>query len=255
MDLTPAPTNLKANTIDGVINSLDCIVAWSIHNQQRTGYFAALYRKVTIQVRESIESGYFDNGPRMERLDVIFANRYLEAFEQFFSGRPTTEAWDIAFHFGNKNSPIVLQHLMLGMNAHINLDLGIAAAQTVPKEELPALKPDFDKINEVLSKLINEVQDELSTIWPMFKWLDWAAGNADESLAKFSMDFARDRAWQSALEYAEAENKQVEILNQDSKISLLGRVFTHPGILLRVVLLIIRLGERGNVAKKIQILT
>ncbi len=52
----------------------------------------------------------------------------------------------------------------MGMNAYINLDLGIAAAETVPSEELPDLKGDFDKINHVLASLVGDVQNELAQI-------------------------------------------------------------------------------------------
>ena len=44
-----------ARTIDEVILQLDDIIARSIREQSRLGYFAALYRKVTIKVKEGIE--------------------------------------------------------------------------------------------------------------------------------------------------------------------------------------------------------
>ena len=76
---------MPAETIDQVIEQLDDIIDWSIIRSSRLGYFAALYRKVTIKVKDGIRDGYFEDAERMERLDVIFANRYLEAFElEFF---------------------------------------------------------------------------------------------------------------------------------------------------------------------------
>lgn len=125
MNVNIPPSNLKASTIDEVIASLDRIIEWSKRTKSRCGYFAALYRKVTCNVRDGIASGYFDDGERMERLDVIFANRYLEAFEAYHSGQSTTQSWILAFDTTQRWSPIVLQHLMVGMNAHINLDLGL----------------------------------------------------------------------------------------------------------------------------------
>ncbi len=68
-----------AKTIDEVIQQLEKIVGWARDNQGRLGYFAALYRKVTVKVKEGIADGFFKDAMRMERLDVIFANRYLEA--------------------------------------------------------------------------------------------------------------------------------------------------------------------------------
>ena len=71
---------MPADTIDEVVERLTEIVEWSRAANSRLGYFAALYRKVTVKVHEGIADGFFDEGDRMERLDVIFANRYLEAF-------------------------------------------------------------------------------------------------------------------------------------------------------------------------------
>ena len=70
-----------AETIDGVIGKLDQIIDWSYTTKSRLGYFAALYRKVTIKVKEGIEEDFFEDGERMERLDVIFANRSLDVFQ------------------------------------------------------------------------------------------------------------------------------------------------------------------------------
>lgn len=247
-------TDLKANTIDEVIVSLDRIIAWSKKNKKRTGYFAALYRKVTINVRDGIKHGHFDDGERMERLDVIFANRYLEAFEAYCNGKPTSCVWALAFELSEKWHPIVLQHLMIGMNAHINLDLGVAAAETVPKEKLSSLKDDFEKINDLLSSLVNGVQEELAQIWPPLKWLDRLAHKLDEQVADWGMKFARDRAWQFALDYSASDDKQQTLDCMDRKITLIGQLLAKPSLQLRLSLLLIRVCERGNVLKKIEIL-
>lgn len=68
---------------------------------------------------------------------------------------------------------------MIGMNAHINFDLGIAAAQMVEKGQMQALEPDFSRINKLLSELVDEVKNELPETWPLFKWLDRFAGSLD----------------------------------------------------------------------------
>ena len=81
--------NPNTATIDDVIQQLDDIIDWSQSHKSRLGYFAALYRKVTLKVKEGIADGYFGDGQRMERLDVTFAGRYLDAFEQYRSNQPT----------------------------------------------------------------------------------------------------------------------------------------------------------------------
>lgn len=255
MTESATPNNLHATTIDEVIASLDKIVDWSITNNKRTGYFAALYRNVTINVKKGIEQGKFDDGPRMERLDVIFANRYLDAFEDYLHGQPVTESWRVAFEQTERWFPLVLQHLMVGMNAHINLDLGIAAAQTVAEDQLDDLKPDFERINTLLIDMIDGVEKDLDEIWPMFGLLDVLAGSLDEKLAAEGMEFARNQAWQFALKYAKSDNKEQTLRGMDQKIHFLGKALMSAGWLNRTLFFIVRILERGNVAWKINALT
>lgn len=249
-------THLQADSIDGVIDSLSRIVEWSKTHNSRAGYFAALYRKVTVRIRDDIAAGKFEDGARMERFDVIFANRYLEAFEQWQQGLPLTRVWQQAFALTENWSPIVLQHLMIGMNAHINFDLGIAAAQTVKKEDLPKLKNDFDKINDVLASMVDEVQNELAQIWPLFRFVDKAAGRLDEKLADRGIELARKEAWQWALDYAASDGEQREkaVRCMDEKVFLLGQLVVSPPLGLRSLLFLIRIGERQSVKQVIEIL-
>ena len=120
---TKSPT-----TIDQVLDVLDKIIQQSEENNDPSGYFAALYRKVTEKVKQEIKNNYFDDGERMEKLDVEFANRYIDAYYGYKNNQTITQSWREAFEISTHYWPIVLQHLLLGMNAHINLDLGIAAA-------------------------------------------------------------------------------------------------------------------------------
>mgnify|MGYP001070305221 FL=1 len=122
---------MPANSITEVIVQLTEIVEKSRRENSQLGYFAALYRKVTIRIRDGIAKREFDDNERMERLDVIFANRYIDAYNAFKSNQTPTQSWSIAFIASQNTNLLILQHLLLGINAHINLDLGIAAAQAV----------------------------------------------------------------------------------------------------------------------------
>ena len=114
-----------ATTINEVIGRLDDIIVQCKSSNNRMGYFACLYRKMTIAVRDGIANGSFADGLRMERLDVIFANRYLQAWQAYNAGQPCTSAWCAAFNANKTHNLIVLQHLILGINTHINLDLAL----------------------------------------------------------------------------------------------------------------------------------
>jgi Family of unknown function (DUF5995) len=248
---------MSAKTIDQVIERLDDIVDRTKRQKSRLGYFGALYRKVTLKVKAGIREGYFEDGGRMERLDVIFANRYLEAFEQNQKNIPPARSWQLAFEASKRWWPIVLQHLLLGMNAHINLDLGIAAARTSPGEAVHGLKNDFNKINEILAALVDGVEQELAQVWPVLGLLDYAAGRTDEVLINFNMQKARDQAWKVAEKLAPLDPaKQMSAINDlDGKIAVFGRVIRHPGFVIGTVNKIIRLRERGTIPQIIDLLS
>ena len=88
---------MSAKTIDEVIEQLDAIIEDTRREGSRLGFFAALYRRVTVEVRKGIAAGRFENGPRMERFDVTFANRYLEALDRFYQGQQPSRCWMVVF--------------------------------------------------------------------------------------------------------------------------------------------------------------
>jgi len=247
--MSPAGPPRQATTIDEVIEQLDGLIAGARRESSRSGYFPALYRKVTVSVKEGIAAGRFEDGERMERLDVIFANRYLAAVAALQRGEPPSRCWQLSFEASRRWWPIVLQHLLLGMNAHINLDLGVAAARTAPGAQLAGLENDFKAINVVLADLTDGVKQELSTVWPRLRRLDRLAGSADDRIINFSISEARDRAWSLAQRLAPlAPDEQVaEIAATDRKVALLGKLIWKPGPVARMTTGFIRLGGRGTV--------
>ncbi|SEL83759.1 hypothetical protein SAMN04487910_3422 [Aquimarina amphilecti] len=241
-------------TIDDVIASLDDIIKVSQVENDSLGYFAALYRRVTIKVKEGIENDFFDNGPRMAKLDVVFASRYLEAYFSYKDDEIITISWQIAFDLSTDYWPIVLQHLLIGMNAHINLDLGIAAAEVSQGTNIENLKGDFDKINEILSSLVIEVQNDLASIWPTLKKILSLTSEFDDFLVDFSMELARDGAWEFARKINSApDDELVQLIEErDLKVASKASIITDPGLIANIILGVIRIGERGSVGNKIK---
>lgn len=243
----------QIQTIDEVIECLDQIIQTSKESQSPDGYFAALYRKVTLEVKKGIEEGFFEDGSRMETLDVIFAKRYIDAYHEFHKDQPVTAAWRLAFEASKNKNLIVLQHLLLGMNAHISLDLGIAAVETMIDQPIEALHDDFNKINEVLSNLVDDVQRDLCQIWPALTWILKFAGKLDDKITDFSMKLARDGAWRFATNLSEMPPDQAKefIKARDQKVTNKASIVTHPGFFVSMILKFIRWGEKGTIAQKI----
>jgi hypothetical protein len=249
------PIESLAESIDEVIDRLTTLVDWAREAHSRLGYFAALYRKVTKQVREDIHRGRFDDAERMERFDVIFANRYLQALIDVRKGHPPSQVWAFSFQHSESYWPIVLQHLLLGMNAHINLDLGIAAAQTMRGRSLEALQDDFNKINAVLASLVDDVQKALAEVWLTLRLFNATLGSIEAAVIGFSMDKARNEAWESAERLWRTPDTEwpSAIREQDQKMMSVAKLVYRPGMLLGTVTHVVRLGEVQDVARVIDI--
>lgn len=245
-----------AGSIDDVVDELDRIVGEARAAESRTGYFAALYRRVTLEVGRRVEEGRFDDAERMERLDVIFAGRYLEARRAWEAGAPITRSWRVAFEAAGDWWPIVLQHLLLGINAHINLDLGIAAARTAPGR-LDALEDDFFRITRLLASMVDDVQGRLVEVWPLLAVFDRVGGRTDEATIHFSIDRARREAWRFArrLDAIPGDEWAEEIDRTDAAVAELGRRIRRPGWLLGAATRAIRLGELRSVPGVIDLLS
>lgn len=243
-------------TIDDVLEQLDAIIDQAIETRSTVGYFATLYRRVTAKVKEGIDRSAFDDNRRMERLDVIFAQRYLDAYERFRSAKPVTRSWQAAFDQESNLKPIVLQHLVLGMSAHINLDLGIAAAEAAEGDPL-SLKRDFFAINRLIGDSIPDTQARLTRIFGPLGLLDRLLGPIDERLSLFSITYARDKAWSQTLELelAGAEHRQSHIDQRDAAVADFAKRLLRPSkFSIRLLLLAIRALERGDVASRLRIL-
>jgi hypothetical protein len=249
-----APRPLE--TIDDVLIALDRAIDRAHEQASRNGYFAAIYRKVTAKVAEGIATGFFDDGPRMGRFDVAFAGRYLTALDNFERSRPSTRCWDAAFQAAARRRPIILQHLLLGINAHINLDLGIAAAAVAPGDGLAGLRRDFDRVNEILAALIAGIEHDLAELSPWIGLLDRIGGRHDEELIRFSIEVARSEAWRFATELAplSADHWSGPIGTRDARVNRLAGKVLQPG-LMSAGLMVIRARENNDVRRVIEVLT
>lgn len=243
-------------SIDDVIAELDRILDELAEQSSPLGYFPALYQRVTIEVKKAIDNSQFDDADRMERLDIIFAQRYIDAYQSYRDSGTCTQSWQVAFQSGSNSSLTVLQHLLLGMNAHISLDLGIAAAAVSNSDPL-SLKRDFYLINEILGSQIDDTQDRLSRVFRPLRFVDTLLGSIDEQLSLFSIGYARDKAWSQALELivsALSQHKKL-IEERDQSVAKFATHLIHPPkFRIRLILWLVRLLERGTIETRLKIL-
>jgi hypothetical protein len=224
--------------------------------EDRAGYFAALYLAVTRTIRARREAGMFDDGARMERFAALFAARYLDAEEAWRRGAPLAASWRAALGASTHWRPVILQHLLLGVNAHVNLDLGVTAATVRGGDPIDAIRADFDAVNDVLADLVECCQGALGQVSPWLDWCDRIGASHDEALINFSLQRARAHAWSVAVRLAALDGDALaaEIARVDAATAGVAHAVAHPGIPASAVLLAVRLRERAAPSRVIEVL-
>ena len=243
-------------TIEEVIQKLDEIIAWSIQNKSTMGYFACTYRTTTIAVLEGVKKKKFEDGSRMVAMDVAFANRYFQALENYQNGRKCTNAWFTTFEAGKNDQLLIIQHILLGMNAHINLDLGISAAEIMPYRKIAPLKKDFGVINEIIASISQKVQDSLSKICYSIDLIDKISNNKDNIILDFAISKARQTSWATAIILSNSINFiRPSLVNMvDNAATLIARNIIIPTKTPPQLLKKMKSFESRDVVKNIQIL-
>ncbi len=215
----------------------------------KRGYFAAIYQAETVHVRKGINQGRFSRPDLIEALAVNFARCYLDAFHAYDQRMPVSKAWYVAFDATRRPNPSVLTHILMGINAHINLDLGLSVAQTAPDGQLSLIQGDFEKVNILIAEMTDVIQDRIALVSPWMKWIDRLGGRIDEHLFRRLVDFSRDRAWDVAEKAQTTDPLEYEFLvdNLDDDVYELGQTILRPAPLTRGLMSLTRLRERGSV--------
>ena len=245
-----------ATGFDDATAALEAIVARCRATDDRAGYFPAMYLAVTRTVRRRASSGRFEDPDRMERFVSAFAARYLDARADFEAGRRCPQVWQAAFEAAGRRRPIILQHLLLGINAHINLDLGVTAAAAGGAGPLEAVQADFDAVNDVLAELVDGCQAALDEVSPWLHLVDHIGGRHDEALVRFSLVAARRQAWRVARRVhgvtGPARAAAIDAVDVDA--THIADLVRHPGIPASALLLVVRVRERAAPREVIDLL-
>jgi len=240
----------EGRTLDDVVDDLTAIVGDARQRGSGTGLFASMYRSVTCEIRDTVrDGGFFSDDVRMEHLAVVFADRYIDAYRSYRDGAETTESWRLAFEYSEASRRrMILQHLLLGMNAHINLDLGIATADVVP-DHLPTVYADFLRINEILFQMVDDLQNNLGAVSPRMAWFDRLGLGADEAFMRLGIRTARDMAWRLAEHIVETDpqNRMEVIAERDQDTAQLAQAIAWRWSPVHLAGRVVAAGESGRV--------
>lgn len=247
----------EIKTIDDVLSELELIIEETIWDDNVVGIFGYIYHRTTEKIKEANDAGRFEDQARMELMDVEFAKLFIQQYRLFKAGQPLSSlTWQQAF-FHQEKRITNIQHAILGMNAHINVDLGVAAAMICPGDKIHELEEDFMEVNLVLMELVKELQVRLARVSKFMFLLDWVGGRKDQIIIGWSIKKARHEAWRFAKKIAFLEGAAYDdaLLNKDQEISELSMMVANPpGMWLNLALSVIRFFEVKDVGRVIQAL-
>jgi hypothetical protein len=224
----------QARDIDDVLRNVGQIIDWASDEHSPIGYFAVVYRRVTLAVKQAINTPKtFENPALVEKLDVAFAQRYFNALNGFFYPDAIgglTLPWEVAFVGSLDRQAIILQHLLIAFNAHISFDLGMACC-TVARTSLRALQGDFDRVNKILADQVPAIVAVLQQLSPELRWTRVVLPD-ELSVFNRMLENMRKGAWSFAIYMANnplmADQKRVR---QEASAAVLGTWYQQaPGL-------------------------
>ncbi len=166
--------------------------------------FHATYLRTTRAVADALRAGAFLDANWVERWDVAFAGLYLDALDADRRGDPVPRPWAVAFAAaaGPRSLP-ALQHVLLGMNAHINYDLPQALLAVISDDEfgdpsvLARREADHRKIDEVLAARVRAEDDELRELGER-SWQDTVLQPLNRAATRRFLRESRTKVWLNA---------------------------------------------------------
>lgn len=169
----------------------------------RRSVFLTIYVEMTTAVIRGIETGAFRDPAWSSAYLIEFANWYRKALLAFQQGNVETvpRPWRLAFSASASGHTLVVQDLLLGVNAHINYDLAYTLNEIGIDPKRARKLRDHNHINRILASLVNTAQ---SIIFEMYATAgladaDLSLGQFDEWFTLFSLAETRDLAWRNAV--------------------------------------------------------
>lgn len=168
----------------------------------RRAVFLTIYARVTDVVGKRIDAGGFNDPDWVADYLVTFANYYRRAVYDYERGELASVPvpWQIALAAAEAGDTLYIQDAVLGINAHINYDLAFALDEVTTRPNRTAKYEDHCSIMGVLDQLVDETQERLAEEYADgIGAIDRSFGRVDEWFSVFTIDEARDNAWDRAV--------------------------------------------------------
>lgn len=199
--------------------------------------FLSCYALMTENMLSALDQGRFEDVEWVDRLLHRFAGYYFDALSCYERGKdPVPPVWHQVHESSTRRPLHVLQHLLLGMNAHINFDLVLTLDELLEQDwcalgssDRARRHADHLLVNDVIAETIDEVQDRVVERYdPRLDWLDRLLGRLDERLLSAVVTHWRDDVWKEAVGLIECSDRG----DRTSRITSLERDVLDRGRLI-----------------------
>jgi hypothetical protein len=207
-------------------STIDELRSIALAAEDASGHFPALYARITREVETAAAGGRFVDASRMEAFARAFAGWYPGARHD---GAVVPGCWRAAFDVAGDGRLMIVQHLLLGINAHVNHDLPQVVVALAPRNsDLGELRSDFDAVNDILADSIPMV---LRSLGAVSRWVNTAAVLGGGRLFDFSLKVARRQAWEASVRmHALNDTDRAEYaVELDRLVRVLAYMVVNPG--------------------------
>jgi hypothetical protein len=193
---------------DPVIGRMQALVRhWQDSTDQRS-IFLSCYTMMTENMTQAISRQEFNDPAWTRRFVARFADYYFDALDIFeLQPDQAPRVWQIAYESCLRPGILPIQHLLLGINAHINYDLVLTLEELLRPEwhgisadRRTTRLADYLFVNEIIGRTIDAVQDSvLGPAMPFMRVIDIALGPGDEWFLSRLLSRWRGRVWRDTM--------------------------------------------------------
>lgn len=222
--------NTAFHSVEEVESALEQFETWCIENDDLRGVFATAYLQITKAIAKELDRRSFNDSEWSARYLVRFANLYREAVVNYEENNVhlVPKSWRAAFDLAGQRDGFVIQHLLLGINAHINHDLALALYDVKIDPERDEKHQDHNQINHILEIATDSLKQSVAKKYaPILHRVDRGLGTIDDSAMAFSIPKAREHAWAMAVALSAARSdieKNVLQKSLDEQAAVLSRL-------------------------------
>ena len=189
--------------VGALVARMEALLAPLEADRDPARFFLGVYLRTTVAVGAAIDAGDFEDPAWVEEWDVDFADLYLDALTAHRRDPASPpRPWRLAF--GARPDLPPEAHVLLGMNAHINLDLPQSLVRVIPPAGFDdpltsdRRRRDHERIDRVLASRVAAEDGELHRAGGRRTSLDRLLAPVNRTASQVFLRESRRKVWANA---------------------------------------------------------